>query len=137
MPAKGAGGRRRTNGRRRRPYVASIEESTELNRNFRRTAFTGAHLQLVLMSIPPGGEVGEEVHRATDQFFRVESGIARLIIDGTEWLLRSGDGIVVPAGSHHNIINRSKKRPLQMYTVYAPPKHTAHCRQPTRQSKEC
>jgi mannose-6-phosphate isomerase-like protein (cupin superfamily) len=95
---------------------------TERNGNFRRVVYTGKHLQLVLMSIRPGEDIGEEVHSDRDQFFRVEKGRGELWIDGHKTQIKSDFGIVVPAGAKHNVKNTGEK-PLKLYTLYGPPEH--------------
>lgn len=84
--------------------------------------YTGKHLQLVLMSIEPGGEIGEEVHNSRDQFFRVEAGEGEVRIDGNNSKIKDDDAIVVPAGARHNVVNTGD-RPLRLYTIYSPPEH--------------
>ena len=103
-------------------FVADIEDLTEDNRDFRRVLYTGKHLQLVLMSLKPGEDIGEEVHPDHDQFFRVEKGKGQIVIDGTTHKIKSDDAIVVPAGSRHNLINTGDKS-LKLYTLYGPPNH--------------
>lgn len=103
-------------------FVADIEELTEENSDFRRVLYTGKNLQLVLMAIQPGEEIGEETHVDRDQFFRVEKGKGEVWIDGNRSKIKSDDGIVVPAGALHNIVNTGDK-PLRLYTLYAPPEH--------------
>jgi mannose-6-phosphate isomerase-like protein (cupin superfamily) len=103
-------------------FVADIEELTEENSDFRRVLYTGKKLQLVLMAIKPGGEIGEEVHEDRDQFFRVEKGKGEVLIDGNPSKIKSDDAIIVPAGARHNIKNTGDK-PLRLYTLYAPPEH--------------
>lgn len=103
-------------------FVADIEELTEENTDFRRVLYSGSHLQLVLMSIAPGEEIGGEIHADTDQFFRIEDGEGRIVIDGVPHKIKSGDGIVVPAGAHHNLICAGHL-PLKVYTIYGPPHH--------------
>lgn len=103
-------------------FVADIEDLTEENDDFRRVLYTGKNLQLVLMSIEPGGEIGEEVHDDGDQFFRVEEGKGEVVIDGHRSKIEGDFGIVVPAGARHNVINTGDK-PLRLYTIYAPPEH--------------
>jgi mannose-6-phosphate isomerase-like protein (cupin superfamily) len=103
-------------------FVADIEELTEENSDFRRVLYTGKNLQLVLMAIQPGEEIGEETHTDRDQFFRVEKGKGEVWIDGYRSKIKSDDAIVVPAGARHNIVNTGEK-PLRLYTVYAPPEH--------------
>ena len=103
-------------------FVADIEELTEENSDFRRVLYTGKNLQLVLMSIEPGGEIGEEVHDDGDQFFRVEEGKGEVVIDGHRSKIESDYAIIVPAGARHNVLNTGDK-PLRIYTIYAPPEH--------------
>jgi mannose-6-phosphate isomerase-like protein (cupin superfamily) len=103
-------------------YVADIEELTEENTDFRRVLYSGGKLQLVLMSIGPGEEIGGEVHADTDQFFRIEAGKGRVVIEGVTHKIKAGDGIVVPAGAHHNVICTGHD-PLKLYTIYGPPHH--------------
>ena len=103
-------------------YIDDIEDRTEDNRDFRRVVYTGKHLQLVLMSIPIDGEIGEEIHDDGDQFFRVEEGEGEVMIDGRTTRIESGSAIVIPAGARHNIINTSDE-PLKLYTLYGPPHH--------------
>lgn len=104
-------------------YVGKIEEITRKNTNFRRVLFTGKYCQLVVMSLKPKEEIGMEVHPTVDQFFRIESGQARVIINGEENLVGDGDAIVVPANSQHNVINNSETEDLKLYTIYSPPNH--------------
>jgi mannose-6-phosphate isomerase-like protein (cupin superfamily) len=103
-------------------FVDNIETLTTENRDFRRVIYTGHHLQLVLMSLEPGQEIGAEVHEDHDQFFRVESGEGEVVIDDTRKKIKDDDAIIVPAGARHNVINTGKK-PLQLYTIYGPPEH--------------
>lgn len=103
-------------------FVHDIEELTEDNSNFRRVVYTGKHLQLVLMSLLPGEEIGAEVHADHDQFFRVEKGKGEVEIDGQRTPIRSDDAVIVPAGARHNVINTGSK-PLKFYTLYGPPDH--------------
>ena len=104
-------------------YVEKIEEKALGNSYFREVVFTGKYCQLVLMSLKPGEEIGSEVHKKVDQFFRIEKGRARVIIDGTDNLVIDGAGIIVPAGSEHNLINLSTSSNLKLYTIYSPPNH--------------
>jgi mannose-6-phosphate isomerase-like protein (cupin superfamily) len=103
-------------------FVDDIEEKTERNANFRRVLYTGKQMQLVLMAIPPGEEIGEEVHDDRDQFFRVEEGEGEFWIDGVRTRIQSDWAIVVPSGARHNVKNTGKE-PLKLYTLYAPPEH--------------
>lgn len=103
-------------------FIADIEERTEANRDFRHVLFTGPNLQLVLMSLAPGEDIGEEVHEHTDQFFRVESGRGEARVDSRTEPIEAGTSVVVPAGTRHNIRNTGRG-PLKLYTIYAPPEH--------------
>jgi mannose-6-phosphate isomerase-like protein (cupin superfamily) len=103
-------------------FVDDIEGRTEENSNFRRVLYTGTQMQLVLMALRPGEEIGEEVHEDRDQFFRVEKGTGEVWIDGTRTSIKSDTAIVVPAGARHNVKNTGEK-PLKLYTLYAPPEH--------------
>lgn len=119
-------------------FIADIEDLTEDNHNFRKVLYTGNNLQLVLMTIMPGDEIGEEVHTDRDQFFRIESGEGEVLIDGNKTKIKSDDGIIVPANAKHNIINTGKK-PLQLYTIYGPPEHkdgTIHATRADAQAAE-
>ncbi len=104
-------------------YVTNLEQETEKNADFRRVLYTGKHSQLVLMSLKPREEIGEETHEDVDQFFRFESGEGKVIIDGVEHLVRNGNGVIVPAGAKHNVINTSESVNLKLYTIYSPPEH--------------
>ncbi len=105
-----------------RGFVDDIEELTEQHSDFRRVLYTGKQLQLVLMSLAPGEDIGEEVHSDRDQFFRVEKGEGEVWIDGHKTKINSGFAIVVPAGARHNVKNTGAK-PLKLYTLYGPPEH--------------
>lgn len=104
-------------------FHADIETLTTENQNFRKVLYTGHHAQLVVMTLQPGEDIGEEIHQGTDQFFRFESGIGKAIIDGNEYSLNAGTAIIVPSGAKHNIINTSSTEVLQMYTLYSPAHH--------------
>jgi mannose-6-phosphate isomerase-like protein (cupin superfamily) len=103
-------------------FIGDIEEQTEANGDFRRVLFTGPRMQLVVMALQPGEELGEEVHVSTDQYFRVEEGKGKIWMDGDEAAIESDMAIVVPAGMRHNIKNIGHKT-LKLYTLYAPPQH--------------
>jgi len=103
-------------------YTSNIEALTEANNDFRRVLYTASHVQLVLMTLRPGEDIGEEVHEENDQFFRVEQGKGEVVIDGHITPIAAGSAIVVPAGSRHNVTN-SGHEPLKMYTLYGPPHH--------------
>lgn len=105
-------------------YVGSIEKAAEKNKYFRRVLFTGKHLQLVVMCLQPKEEIGNEVHKRVDQFFRVEEGRAKFVFNGDEvHVVSAGGAVVVPAGTYHNVINTSATQPLKLYTIYTPPQH--------------
>lgn len=103
-------------------FVDDIEKLTTENADFRRVLYTGANLQLVLMTLKPGEEIGEEVHEDRDQFFRFESGNGEVFIDGARHAVEDDDAVIVPAGARHNVRN-SGSEPLQFYTLYGPPEH--------------
>jgi mannose-6-phosphate isomerase-like protein (cupin superfamily) len=103
-------------------FVADIEEMTKENRDFRRVLYTGSRMQLVLMAIKPGEEIGDEIHKDRDQFFRIERGKGEVQIDGKTTKIKSDMAIIVPAGARHNVKNTSGKT-LRLYTLYAPPEH--------------
>ena len=104
-------------------YITNIERETLANDDFRRVLFTGANMQLVLMTLQPGEDIGLETHDGHDQFIRIEagSGVARL--NGEESRLEDGSIVVIGAGVEHNIVNTSENEPLRLYTLYAPPEH--------------
>ena len=105
-------------------FVGPIERQTLENTDFRRVLFTGKHAQLVVMCLQPGEEIGDEVHANVDQFFRIEQGEAKFVFnEKEEHVVRDADAILVPAGTHHNVINVSKTKPLKLYTIYSPPNH--------------
>jgi len=104
-------------------YKGNIEKDTLGNDKFRNVLYTGKRIQLVLMSLQPGEDIGEETHIGHDQFFRFEKGEGKCIIDGHEYDIKEGDAVVVPAGAKHNVINTSADAELKMYTIYGPPNH--------------
>lgn len=104
-------------------YTINIEEKTLQNENFREVLHTEQHSQLVVMSLLPNEDIGMEVHEIVDQFIRVEQGEGKAIINGEEHILTDGSAIVVPAGTEHNIINRSSEKKLKLYTIYSPAHH--------------
>ena len=104
-------------------FVANIEKETLENNYFRKVIHTSKFGQVVLMSLLPKEEIGMEVHEVTDQFFRIESGDGKVIIDGEEAFVSDGFAVVVSAGSMHNVINLSSDKPLKLYTIYMPPHH--------------
>lgn len=104
-------------------FVAEIEKETVQNTDFRRVLYTGKYSQLVLMSLAPGEEIGEEVHDDVDQFFRFEEGEGKVVIDGVEHAVKDGSAVIVPSGANHNVVNTSKTASLKLYTIYSPPEH--------------
>lgn len=110
------------------PFCTSIEKAVCQNENFRTAIWTGENLQVTLMCIPMGGEIGLENHRDTDQFLRIESGTGAVKMgccrDTADFKrqIGAGDAVFVPAGTWHNIVNTGTC-PLKVYSVYAPPKH--------------
>jgi mannose-6-phosphate isomerase-like protein (cupin superfamily) len=104
-------------------FHGEIEKDTLENSNFRKVLYTGKHSQLVLMSLKPKEEIGMEVHAENDQFFRIEKGEGKCIIDGNEYELKDGTAIIVPSGAQHNVINMSETEDLKLYTIYSPPHH--------------
>jgi mannose-6-phosphate isomerase-like protein (cupin superfamily) len=106
----------------KRGFCEDIEEATIANNDFRRVLYTGEHLQLVLMSLAPGEEIGEETHEDRDQFFRFEEGEGVVVIDGKENAVEDNFAVIVPAGACHNVKNTGEE-PLQFYSLYGPPEH--------------
>lgn len=104
-------------------FFGDIEKMTLENENFRKVLYTAEHLQLVVMSLLPGQDIGMETHPDNDQFLRFEKGDGKVIINETKYLVHSGDVVIVPAGCQHNVINTSSEHPLKLYTIYAPPHH--------------
>lgn len=111
-------------------YITNIENATKENTNFRKVLYTGKNSQLVLMSINPGEEIGEEIH-TLDQFLRIEDGKGKAILDGKEYDIEDDWAVVVPAGMKHNFINTGTE-PLKLYTVYSPPEHKDGTIHPTK-----
>jgi mannose-6-phosphate isomerase-like protein (cupin superfamily) len=99
--------------------IATVAEQSP---DFRRVLWTGEHTQLVIMTIPPGGEIGEEVHEDTDQILTFVSGTGEARVSGEKRKVAQGDLVVVPAGRKHNFVNTGEN-PLILYTVYGPPEH--------------
>jgi len=104
-------------------FNANIEQLTLENNNFRKVLYTLKGIQLVLMSLKPGEEIGAEVHPENDQFFRFESGKWKVLIDESVYEVEDGSVIIVPKGSNHNVINTSDTEELKMYTIYTPAHH--------------
>ena len=110
------------------PFVFNINHATNMNQNFRTAIWTGHHLQLTLMSIPVGGDIGTEMHPDVDQFIRIERGYAKVYMRNSqngcieERAVDENYAIIIPAGTWHNIVNIGKC-PLKVYSLYAPPNH--------------
>lgn len=104
-------------------FVQNIEKLSLSNDNFRAVLYTGQHTQLVVMSLLPNEDIGQEIHQTTDQFLRIEKGKGKVIIDNVEYSIGDGDAIIIPAGTEHNIINVSPTENLKLYTLYSPPHH--------------
>ena len=116
-------------------FNENIETLTTANADFRRVLYTGNHLQLVLMTLQPGEEIGEEVHAGRDQFFRFEEGEGVVDIDGVENRVEDGSGVIVPSGARHNVRNTGDKL-LKLYSIYGPPEHQDGIVQSTRADAE-
>lgn len=110
------------------PFVLDIEDATEDNNNFRTTIWTGTHMQLTLMSIDVGDDIGLERHTGIDQFLRIEEGEGLVLMgddqNNLNFRRRVDDdyAVLVPAGKWHNLVNTGSK-PLKLYSIYAPPEH--------------
>ena len=116
-------------------YHDDIEQQTTGNEDFRRVLYTGQHLQLVLMTLQPGDEIGSEVHEDRDQFFRFEEGCGQVDIDNNSYDVVDGSGVVVPSGSRHNVRNTGDA-PLKLYTLYGPPEHKDGIVQSTKEEAD-
>ncbi len=103
-------------------YIVNIEQDTLQNTDYRRVLYTAKNSQLVVMSIEPGDEIGEEVHEL-DQFIRLEKGSAKVVLNKeNEHTLNADEAVVIPAGMWHNVINIGTE-PLKLYSIYSPPEH--------------
>lgn len=116
-------------------FVDNIEKLTVENDHFRQVLYTGKHLQLVLMTLQAGEEIGAEVHEGHDQFFRIEEGQGTVTIDGNEYKVKDDDAIIVPAGARHNVVNTGTE-PLRLYTLYGPPEHRDGVLHPTKADEQ-
>ena len=103
-------------------YFDNIEKATEDNVEFRKVLYTGNNIQLVLMTIPPGCEIGAEVHDDRDQFFRFEAGTGEVTVDDNVYAVKADDAVIVPQGARHNVVCTGDE-PLKLYTIYGPPEH--------------
>ena len=104
-------------------YSIDIEKKTIENSNFREVLYTAPNLQLVVMTLKPGEEIGMETHEHGDQFFRVEAGEGEAILDGETHKLYDGAIVIIPEKVEHNIVNTSADKALKVYTIYTPPEH--------------
>jgi len=123
---------------RKKGFVGNISDLTEENSDYRRVLYTGQNLQLVVMSLKPGEEIGEETHDNIDQFFRIEEGSGEVVINGETSSVKGDYAIIVPAGARHNVRNTGTT-PLRLYTIYGPPEHkdkTIHATKQDAKSKE-
>jgi mannose-6-phosphate isomerase-like protein (cupin superfamily) len=111
-------------------FITNIEKATLENTDYRRVLYTAKHSQLVLMSLAPGEQIGEEVHHL-DQFIRLEAGAVKVIIDGTEHSLNADDAVIIPEGARHNVINTGSE-PAKLYSIYSPPEHKDGTVHPTK-----
>ena len=113
-------------------YIGNIGQKALDNINYREVLYTGPKMQLVVMSLDPGEEIGEEIHADHDQLLNFISGEGKAVLDGALQDLKEGDAVIVPAGMRHNIINTSSGRELKLYTIYAPPEHKPGTLQPRK-----
>jgi mannose-6-phosphate isomerase-like protein (cupin superfamily) len=104
-------------------FKTNIEEKTLKNTYFRQVLYTAKNMQLVVMSLLPSEDIGVETHPKVDQFFRVEKGEGRVIMNGVAQDVKAGNVFIVPQGTEHNVINTSKTAPMKIYTIYSPPNH--------------
>jgi mannose-6-phosphate isomerase-like protein (cupin superfamily) len=116
-------------------YITNIEEATASNPLYRKVLYTAKHSQLVLMSLKPGEEIGEEVHEL-DQFIRFEAGEGTVILDGEKHAVRDGVAVVIPAGTRHNVVNSSRQGDLKLYSIYSPPEHKLGTQHRTKQEAD-
>ncbi len=117
-------------------FCSNIEKDTQDNENFRKVLYTGKHCQLVLMTLKPSEEIGMETHADNDQFFRIEKGTGKVVIDGNEYAVSDGFAVIVPAGAQHNVINVSATDELKLYTIYSPAHHKDGIVMPTKADAE-
>lgn len=117
-------------------YFANIEKKTLENESYREVLYTGPNLQLVVMSIEPGDDIGEEIHVGHDQFIRFEAGEGKVILDEKPIDVHGDDAVIIPAGTKHNVVNTSADAKLKLYTIYAPPEHPAGTIHPRKQDAE-
>lgn len=104
-------------------FVGNIERITLDNNNYRKVLFTTSTQQLVVMSLKPNEEIGEEIHPNITQFIRIEKGSCDAVLNGRIFHMEDNDVVVIPPGTKHNIINTSSINELKLYTIYSPPNH--------------
>ncbi len=112
-----------TDPKNKKGFYSKLEEETVSNTDFRRVLYTNDQIQLVLMSLKPGEEIGLETHPDNDQFFRFDAGEGKVVINASTYEVGDGDAIIVPKGAEHNVINTSETMDLKFYTIYAPAHH--------------
>jgi mannose-6-phosphate isomerase-like protein (cupin superfamily) len=117
-------------------FKVNLEKETLENTEYRKVLYTGKYSQIVLMNLKGGEEIGAETHPLNDQFFRFETGKGKCIINKTVYLVESGDAVVAPAGSLHNVINLDPKKELKFYTIYSPPNHKDALERPTKKEAD-
>lgn len=116
----------------KRGFITDIEKATEENTDYRRVLYTGQYSQLVVMCLQPGEEIGAEVHEGIDQFIRVEEGVAKVILNGSEeHTLPNDHAVIIPSGVEHNVINVGDES-LKLYSIYSPPEHKEGTVHPTK-----
>ncbi len=104
-------------------FITNIENETLSNENFRKVLYTGTYSQLAVMTLLPEEEIGEEIHPDVDQYIRIQTGVAKVIIDGEESVVGPDYIVLIPAGARHNVVNESVDENLRLYTIYTPPEH--------------
>ena len=113
----------------------TIADIAQENQDFRKTIWTGKHSQIVLMTVPVGGEIGDEVHETTDQILTFISGTGEADLNGETHPIEAGDQCAVPAGARHNFRNTGDE-PLVLYTIYSPPEHAADAQFATKEEAD-
>ncbi len=117
-------------------YVGNIENKTLKNKFYRQVLFTAKNMQLVVMALQPGEDIGVEIHKKVDQFFRIEEGEGKVVMNGAGKKVKAGDAFIVPQGTEHDVINTSRTTMLKLYTIYTPPNHRDGVVHKTKQAAE-
>jgi mannose-6-phosphate isomerase-like protein (cupin superfamily) len=104
-------------------YKADVQKLAAENDFFRKVLYTARGGQLVVMSLRPSEDIGMEVHHDVDQFFWIVKGTAKAVLNNEQSQVATGEALIVPRGTDHNIINASSSEPLKLFTVYTPPNH--------------